>query len=298
MSELSTVRKFVLTTTAKLFPRLIISLRFKKHFGKNVNWKNPADINEKIQWLKFNSDTSLWTQLADKYKVREFIAERIGEQYLVPLYGVWDSPLEIDFDKLPNSFVLKPNHGAGSVLIVKDKSKINTDEVRELLTKWLRSDFGVVEVEPHYMKIKRKIIAEALLEETSDITTSLTDYKIWCFDGKVFGTWCCYNRSCFIADTEWHDLDWNFKPDWSSFTAQYRNGQGRVPKPKNYEQMLEVARKLSIGFPEVRVDLYNIDGNIYFGEMTFSCAGGYIDFYSKKILNELGRLTKLPAQTH
>lgn len=132
-----------------------------------------------------------------------------------------------------------------------------------------------------------------MLVNTNPISSSLIDYKIWCFDGKVFGTWCCFNRSGFHADTEWHDLDWKFRPEWSKFTESYRNGNGRVPKPENYEQMLTIASKLSEGFPQVRIDLYNINGHIYFGEMTFTIAGGYVDFYSDEVLREMGEKTVL-----
>ncbi len=298
MSIVYQIKDYLLTKTAKLFPKSIISLRFKKHFGRDIDWDNPKDINEKIQWLKFNTDTSIWTQLADKYEVRNYVKKCIGAKYLVPLYGVWDSPYDIDFSQLPNSFVLKPNHGAGSVLIVKDKSKLDIPKTINLLSDWLKTDFGIKEVEPHYLGIKRKIIAEGLLDEHSDFTSSLVDYKIWCFNGNVFGTWCCFNRSGFVADTEWHDLDWKFRPEWSIFTTHYKNGQGSIPKPPNYDEMLKVASKLSKGFPEVRVDLYNIDGRIYFGEMTFSCAGGYINFYSNDILNKLGDLTILPQKNN
>lgn len=297
MNIISSVRNYIITTTGRLFPKLIIDLRFKKHFGKHMNWEHPRDINEKIQWLKFNSDISQWSLLADKYEVRKFVTERIGEEYLVPLYGVWESPEQVEFSLLPDSFVLKSNNGAGSVLIVKDKSKLNLNEVRTTMKEWMKSEFGIAEVEPHYSKINKKIIAEGLLESPDfGLSSSIVDYKIWCFNGTVFGTWCCYNRTGFSADTEWHDLDWNYKPEWSVFTDHYRNGKGMIPKPQNYEKMLEIASTLSKGFPEVRVDLYNVNGKIYFGEMTFTCAGGYINFYSKEILDQLGHLTVIKSQ--
>lgn len=280
---------------ARLNPHKLASVLYTDTIGggKKINWENPVDLNEKINWMKFNTDTSLWTTLADKYTVREFVKERIGEKYLVPLFGVWEYAEDIDFSQLPKSFVLKSNNGAGTVMIVKDKSKLNESEVRHTAAKWLKKKFGLLQAEPHYLKIKPLIIAESLLKEKSSISTSLVDYKMWCFDGEVFGTWCCFNRKGFHADTEWHDLDWNFRPEWSVFTEDYRNGAGTVPMPQNYEQMLEVASKLSKGFPQVRVDLYNIDGNIYFGEMTFTAAGGHINFYSDEVLEAMGRKIKI-----
>ena len=217
----------------------------------------------------------------------------VGDR-LIPLLGVWESAEEIDFDKLPSSFVLKTNNGAGTVMIVEDKSTINVAEVKNTLNKWLKKRFGLLQAEPHYLAIKPCIIAEDLIREKGNISSSLIDYKIWCFDGKVFATWVCYNRHRFMADTEWHYLDWNYRPEWSVFTDHYKDGHGRVPKPQNYKDMVYFAEKLSEGFPQVRIDLYNIDGQIYFGEMTFICASGHMNFYSDEVLQIMGDLTKLP----
>lgn len=275
--------------------RLFANELYKKilNIQEGINWDNPIDINEKINWLKFCSDTSEWIRLADKYAVREFIKERVGDIHLVPLYGVWDNANDIDFATLPESFVLKTNNGAGSVILVKDKNKINLAKIRKKLNEWLKSNFGRDHAEPHYTSIKPLIIAEGLLVEENPVSNSLVDYKVWCFNGKVFGTWCCFNRIGFHADTEWHDIEWNFKPEWSIFTESYRNGGGKIKKPENYELMLQVASRLSEGFPEVRIDLYNIGGKIYFGEMTFTTAGGHINFYAKDILKKLGQMTDL-----
>lgn len=274
--------------------RLASSLYTKYMGGKKINWESPKDLNEKINWLKFYSDTSQWTELADKYKVRQFVKERIGEKYLVPLYGVWDDVDKINFSKLPNSFVLKSNNGAGTVLVVDDKKKINEAEVKQQLRLWLKQKFGLLSAEPHYLKIKPLIIAEELLQEENTHSSSLIDYKIWAFDGQPYATWVCFNRRGFHADTEWHDKGFNFRPEWSIFTDSYRNGQGKINKPENYDEMMWIAAELSKGFPEVRVDLYNIKGKIYFGEMTFTCAGGHMNFYSQEILDKLGSLTQLP----
>lgn len=261
--------------------------------GRHINWKYPIDLNEKINWLKFYSDTSEWTILADKYRVREFVKQRVGDEFLVPLYGMWVNPNEVDFSVLPSSFVIKPNNGAGEVMVVRDKSKLDEYKARQTFAKWQEIKFGKYTAEPHYLKIKPCIIAEKLLEQGGGFSSSLIDYKIWCFDGKVFGTWACFNRVGFHADTEWHDLDWNFRPEWSIFTESYRNGGGALPEPKNYQLMIDIASKLSKGFPEVRIDLYNIDGHIFFGEMTFTCAGGYMNFYSDDVLKKMGDLTEI-----
>lgn len=277
----------------ELADRLYIDVTGNKN---GINWESPVDLNEKINWLKFNSDTTKWSELADKYAVRKFIEEKGYKQYLVPLLGVWKNANEIDFSKLPDSFVLKTNNGAGTVMVVEDKALISQRKVRTQLNKWLRMSFGLKQAEPHYLRIEPLIIAESLLRDESGISSSLIDYKIWCFDGKAFGTWVCYNRHRFEADTEWHDMEWNYRPEWSVFTEHYKNGNGKIPKPQNYEKMISFAEDLSRGFPQVRVDLYNIDGNIYFSEMTFTSAGGYMYFYSKDVLLEMGKLTKISIE--
>ncbi len=277
-------------------PRKLADHLYRDTMGKKegINWEHPVDLNEKINWLKFNTDTTKWSELADKYAVRKYIEEKGFGRYLVPLLGVWNNADQIDFSKLPKSFVLKTNNGAGTVMVVEDKTKINELEVREQLNKWLKKQFGLKQAEPHYLRIKPLIIAEAVLKEKNPFSSSLIDYKIWCFDGKAFGTWACYNRHRFVADTEWHDLEWNYRPEWSVFTEHYKDGHGRVPKPKNYESMISFAEELSKGFPQARVDLYNIGGQIYFGELTFTSAGGHNNFYSDEVLLEMGKLTKLP----
>ncbi len=276
----------------ELADRLYIDATGNKN---GINWESPVDLNEKINWLKFNSDTTKWSELADKYAVRKFIEEKGYKQYLVPLLGVWENANEIDFSTLPDSFVLKTNNGAGTVMVVEDKALISQRRVKTQLNKWLRMSFGLKQAEPHYLRIKPLIIAESLLRDESGISSSLVDYKIWCFDGKAFGTKVFYNRHRFEADIEWYDRDWNYRPEKLVFTKDKRDGGGKINKPKNYEQMISFAEDLSKGFPQVRVDLYNIDGQIYFGEMTFTASGGYHNTYSKEALLEMGKLTKIPT---
>lgn len=276
----------------ELADRLYIDATGNKN---GINWESPVDLNEKINWLKFNSDTTKWSELADKYAVRKFIEEKGYKQYLVPLLGVWENANEIDFSTLPDSFVLKTNNGAGTVMVVEDKTLIDQRTVRAQLNKWLKNKFGLKRAEPHYLRIKPLIIAESLLRDESGISSSLVDYKIWCFDGKAFGTKVYYNRHRFEADIEWYDRDWNYRPEKLVFTKDKRDGGGKINKPKNYEQMISFAEDLSKGFPQVRVDLYNIDGQIYFGEMTFTASGGYMNSYKKEVLLEMGKLTKIPT---
>jgi len=278
----------------KYFPYKLASNIYKRAMHRKMNWDNPQDLNEKITWLKMNSDTSEWTRLADKYRVREFIKEKGYEDILVNLLGVWDDVEDIDFAHLPNRFVLKTNNGAGAVLFVKDKQKLNIEETKTTIKDWLKEDFGLMNAEPHYSRIQPKIIAEDYIDSGTDKSFSLVDYKMWCFNGKLFGTWVCYDRVGMSAMTEWHDVGWKYRPEWSIFTHKYKNGGGVIPKPQNYERMIKIAEDLSLGFPQVRVDLYNVNGVIYFGEMTFSSSGGHNNFYTDQVLQEMGRMVVLP----
>lgn len=268
---------------------------YKRILHKEINWAAPCDLNEKIHWLKLNTDTSEWSRLADKYLVREYVKEKGLEDILIPLYGKWDSADDIDFDNLPLSFILKTNHGSGEIIKVLNKNSINKSLVRRQMNRHLKEVYGYYEGEPHYRKIKSCIIAEEFLKmpETS-ISTSLIDYKIWCFNGSPAYVWACYNRTKAGCDVEVYDLDWNYHPEKSIFTSHYRNGGGVLQKPKSLSRMLDIAQILSEGFPEVRVDLYEYNDKVYFGEMTFTSAGGYNYFYTQDFLNELGALIVLP----
>lgn len=274
--------------------KYIISNRFRLIFGRDLNWENPIDLNEKINWLKLYSDTQIWTELSDKYKVRDYIKSKGLEDILVPLYAKWDTPEDVDFSILPDSFVIKANHGSGDAIIVKDKTMVDEVEVKKAMGKAISQKFGYREGEPHYLKIKPCIIAEKLLEQNNDAwTTSIVDYKIWCFSGKPAYIWACYSRSKEGVYVETHDLNWGYHPEKSVFTHHYKDGKGIVPKPKCLKKMIDVATILSSGFPQVRVDLYEIDGKVYFGELTFTSNGGYNDFYTQDFLNELGELVIL-----
>lgn len=265
-----------------------IRRNYRYFMHKEVDLKNPKDLNEKINWLKLNDDQRLWGMLADKYKVRDYVAEKGLSDILVPLYGVWDSAKEIEWDKLPSSFVLKTNHGSGDIIKVTDKDKINKDEVIKKLDAFLRMPYGVASGEPHYLYIKPKVIAEELLTPKDDYSTSLVDYKIWCFNGEPQHVWACYSRTKNEVKVETYDLKWKHHPECSVFNSHYQDGGGIVPKPVNLEEMLDVARKLSAGIKQVRVDLYNQAGKIYFGEMTLTGNGGYMDFYTQEFLDEMG----------
>lgn len=262
---------------------------YKKQMKKPLNLDNPRDLNEKIQWLKLYSDTSAWTLLADKYRVRDFIRERGLGHLLVELYGAWDSPDEIDFDTLPDKFVIKTNNGFNDSIIVRDKSKMNAAEVRGKMRASLNRHFGVSTLEPHYLRISpKKIIAERLLEDNTigEFSRSLIDYKLWCFNGEPFGFYVVYDRAIGTSYhvRDFYDLDWNHRTDWMTD----KSPRHPIPKPKGIETMIEAGKILSKGFPEMRVDFYDIDGDIHLGELTMSATSGCMSYFSPELLLAMG----------
>lgn len=274
----------------KLLPvKMVINKRFYERFKREIDWQNPKDINEKINWLKLNSDTKLWGRLADKFLVREYVASKGLKEILVDTYGKWDAVDDIDFNSLPNSFVLKTNHGWGDVIVVKDKNKADIAAVRRTLKKNLAHKHGYTTGEPHYLSIKPCIIAESLLIQNDiSFTESLVDYKIWCFHGRPYFVWACYNRTKNSVYVESRDLNWNYMPEKSVFIDGYLDGRGILPKPNNLDKMLEIATTLSSDIPLVRVDLYSIGSKVYFGEMTMTPDAGYNNFFTAEFLMELG----------
>ena len=267
---------------------------YKRQTGKDLNLKCPRDLNEKINWMKFNGDTSMWSDLADKYKVRDYVKSKGLANMLIPLFAKWDSVDEIDIESLPECFVLKTNHGSGDVLIVRDKKQVNWEEVKSMFRNYLNTPFGRYTAEPHYLKIKPCILAEHYLNVNEEYTSSLVDYKVWCFGGEPKYFWVCHSRSKKCAYVGVYDLDWNYYPEKSAFTEHFRDGKNAVPKPKCLKEMINAAKILSEGFPQVRVDLYEYQDKVYFGEMTFTSNGGYQNPYSQDFLDELGGYIKLP----
>lgn len=285
------------TLMLRLCPEKVADRDWRKWKGYGIDWENPRDINEKIQWLMYRSDTTKWSELADKYKVREYVASKGLEGILIPLLGVWKKAGDIDFESLPDKFVLKCNHDSGSTIIVDKSNGFNPDEIRATLDRHLRVKYGFERSELYYNRIKPLILAEKYLEpDDPSISASPVDYKIWCFDGKPYSVWACSDRTSDSVYVNTYDLDWNVHPEVSIFTDHYRDGGGRVPRPACLDEMLDAAGKLSEGFPEVRVDFYEVGGKLYFGEMTFASLNGKMDFYTQEYLKELGDQCILPRK--
>lgn len=261
---------------------------YKKRTGEELDIENPKKYTEKIQYAKTYLNTPLKTRLSDKYLVRDWVTEKIGYEYLIPLLGVWDSFSEINFEELPNRFVLKTNSGSGTNLIVKDKSQLDYKEAKKKFDKWMNTNFAYYgDIQLHYKDIEPKIIAEKYIEDSSD---NLPEYKFLCFNGKVYYCWFIVTES----GEEYRNvygLDWNIQP-WS-INNIYDKYPEPLPEPQNFDKMIEISKILSEGFSHVRVDLYDVDGEIYFGEMTFTSGGGYSLIYPEKYNYMLGDLWDL-----
>jgi len=241
-------------------------------FGKPINWQKPETYNEKINWEKINIKDERRTRLADKYLVREWIKEQIGEKYLTQLYGVWDNACDINFDKLPNQFVLKLNNGSGRNIIVKDKSKFNQVEVCQKLNEWREHNFAYNSFELHYKNIIPKIICEEYLEGLAE---SVYDYNIYCFHGKPEYIWCIKGSHRPGCQASFYNKKWEMQ----SFSYGYPKDPVLAPRPSKLEEMLKLSETLSKEFEHVRVDWYNLpDGRVLFGEMTFSTWSGLMHF--------------------
>ena len=269
-------------------PKLVADARYRLVVKRSIDWETPKDLCEKIYWLLFNTDTSLWTKCADKYLVREYVKERGCGDYLVKLYGHWDNPTAIDFTLLPDKFVLKANNGCGTVMVVKDKSKLDEEYVKKILCKWISRPFGYSGGQLHYLPIKRCIIAEELLEEEGKqkelSPTSLIDYKIWCINGVPQCILVVFGRTNMLYYRQVYDLQWNKMPEVMNMRSNghYDYKDVDIPKPECLAEILNIAYKLSEPFPEVRVDLYVIKGKPYFGELTFTAGmGSFTDEYYK-----------------
>lgn len=272
-----------------------MKFRYFVRFRKNLDLINPKNLNEKILYLSLKTDTSSWTPLSDKYEVRKYVRDKIGDDKLVKLYGKWEDANEIEFSNLPDSFVLKTNHGSGEIKIVKDKSLLNIPKIIKYFNQEIKRPYGEIEAGKHYYGIKPFIIAEELLvndDETSKFSESIIDYKCWCFNGKCEYIWTAANRSKSGAEVMLYDKEWNSYPEYCVYTSHYRKGE-ILPKPKVLNKLIQTAEKLADDFPCVRVDLYIIGDKIYFGEMTFTSLGGMMNDYSSEFLLKAGQMIDL-----
>ena len=270
--------------------RFYLEYIFYKRFNKRLELHKPVLFPDKLQWLKLYDRNPLYTQLADKFRVREYVQQKVGEEYLNELIGVYAHPADIDWSKLPTKFVLKANHGSRSNLICTNKHELDIKQAVADLTAWLNTDYYAFSREWPYKHIQRLIICEAFLE--GHPKWGLMDYKILCFDGKPMiihlhvGRYTDHRVSYF-------DLNWNRQPYTLSGVKEIDED---IPKPDNFAQMIDIASTLSQGIPYCSVDLYNTNGKIIFGEITFTTAGGFRLFIPEKYNRVFGDLIKLPKK--
>lgn len=271
---------------------------FFDKFGRHINWKNPVDLNEKINWLKFHAKQNEWAQLADKYLVRKHLIELGLGQYLLKLYGKFNSvnDLFLAWDMLPDEFVIKSNNGCGHVIIIRRGGKNQVDKkwLASILQSWLNEhDYGLDMAELHYQYIDNCILVEEYLRDdnTGINSRSLVDYKIWCFNGKPYGCLVVYDRD---ASGGGYTLDY-YDIDWVQHSEYMTSSEKRIvlPKPELWGEMLAIAARLSCGHPQVRVDLYFARGQVYFGEMTFTSAAGFMTYFTEEQLIRMGNAVRL-----
>ncbi|MBQ6478076.1 MAG: hypothetical protein IJI44_01775 [Erysipelotrichaceae bacterium] len=264
---------------------------YKDRTGNILDLDDPKTYNEKIQWLKLNDRDPRKTLLSDKYLVRDWIKGKIGEQYLIPLLGVYRNASEIDFSRFPDAFVLKANHGSGMNQIVRNKAETDLNQLRYQAEGWLRENFTFSEgFEMQYDDIPRRLLVEKYLNNNG---RSLDDYKFWCFDGKCRFIEVIKDRGINIRmalyDTDWKRLPYS--------TGTYPLLDQDPTMPRQIPEMVCLAEKLAEGFPHVRVDLYLLDnGEIKFGEMTFSSSSGTCRWDPPEADLEVGKMLKLPLK--
>lgn len=262
---------------------------YKYYTGKNLNLDNPREFNEKIQWLKVYYKDPRLTQLVDKYSVREYVSDKVGERYLNELLAVYERADEVDFSALPDKFVIKAVHGCNWNLIVEDKNKLKPWKARLKFRKWLsRNYYYRSGLEWAYKYVKPRLIAEAFLEQIGK--TSINDFKFFCFDGQPRFIQVDLDRN-ESHTRRYFDLSWN---KLSFADTDYPPFEEELEKPSNFEEMVSVVTRLADNFPFVRVDLYNIGGRIVFGEMTFYPADGRLEFIPDEYNKIIGDYLTLP----
>lgn len=260
-------------------------------FREKLNIEQPTTFTEKLQWLKLNDRNPQYTKMVDKCEAKEFVGKIIGSQYIVPTIGVWDNFNQINFDLFPNSFVLKTTHDSGSVVICKDKKDFDLKKAKKIITKSLKNNYFYMCREWPYKNVKPRIIAEEYLGDLD--TMDIKDYKFFCFDGKPEVLLVCSERmtSDNMCKT-WFDSDFNML----DIVENNHRRDMNLTKPENYEKMKEIASKLSKNIPFVRIDLYEVDNRVYFGEITFFPSGGIERFSPEEWNYELGKKIDLKKE--
>lgn len=278
-----------LNLLARIFgPEKILQIEAKIRFNKTLDLKHPKTLSDKICWLELNRSNPLIVKCSDKYEVREYVTQKGLKEILVPLVGgVYSSVEEINFDSLPRQFALKATYGCQMNLICHDKEKLDIQSAKKTAEYWLKDGFNRDVLEPHYGKIKKRIICEQYLDDAD----SITDYKIHCINGKPIFVLVCSEREKGLK-LNLYDLSW--KPIYEICGKHLNNKE--IAKPATLSKMLDVAQILCQDFDFVRVDLYEIDGKVFFGELTFTPDGGMLSYYTPKFDLQIGKLLTISEE--
>ena len=262
-----------------------LKIAYRARMGKKLNLDNPQTFSEKLQWLKLYDRNPEYIMMVDKYEAKKYVAEKIGEEFIIPTLGLWDKFDDIDFDSLPNQFVLKCTHDSGGLVICKDKSKLDVTAAKRIIRGCLKHNYFWGMREWPYKNVKPRIIAEKYMVDESGY--ELKDYKIFCFDGVPKAMFIATDRATEGEETKFDFFDMDFKH--LPFTNGHPNANREIKCPASFELMKELADKLSKGIPQVRVDFYDINGQVYFGELTLSHWSGMTPFVPEEWDYKFGR---------
>lgn len=283
------IRSIVFELSKMIPDKLYLKIKYKYRFGKKLDFSNTVTFNEKLQWLKIYDRKDIYTRMVDKYEAKEYVSNIIGAQYIVPTIGVYSKIDDINFELLPNKFVIKCTHDSGGLVIVRDKERLDIDIVKKKINNSLKRNYYYIGREWPYKNVKPRIIVENYLEENDNKT--IQDYKFFCFNGKPEIMYLSEGLEDHrTARMSFYDMNMR-KVD--CMRSDYRPLEYTPEKPKNFEKMKEFSAILSRGIPHLRVDWYEVDGKLYFGELTFSTCGGMVPFADEKWDKKLGKLIDL-----
>ena len=277
------VRKLVHILPKRTYLKLIFYLSL----GYKLNLNKPETFNEKLQWLKLNRKSDIDTLLVDKYEVKKILSKKFGGEYIIPTYGVYEKFDDIDFEELPNEFVMKTTHQSGGVIICRNKRLLDLKSAKAIINNKLKKNLYYWGLEWPYKNVKPRIIIEKYIGHGNE---DVKDYKLMCFNGKVKCSFVCTERySKGGLHINFYDNDWNLMP----FTRHYPNDPQLTPKPLNYDLMVKLAEDIAKDIPFVRIDFYEVHNKLYFGEITFYPGCGFEEFNPQKWDKILGSWIKL-----
>ena len=287
----TSLNNFVVSTKTLWPDKTYLSILFWCQMGNRMNWKNPKTFSEKIQWLKLYDRRPEYTIMVDKVKAKEYVASILGEKYIIPTLGVWDDPDKIDFDVLPDRFVMKCNHNSGlGMYICKDKSKMNVEKVKEELRKGLMENYYIVNREWPYKNVPRRILAEQYIDP-DPTANDLPDFKFFCFNGEPKYCQVISGRNEKMC-IDFFDKDWNHQLFHEP--REYPFADITPKRPEHLEQMWDAARQLAQNKPFSRIDFYDVNGHVYFGEITFFPTTGMGGFDPVEYDSIMGGMIQLP----